>query len=223
VGCLAAEAPFGPRLLGVDLDREVIVLRDLGQGTSLSDLLIASDPLAAETGLRVYARTLGRQHAVTAGQEELFAAIKGKCALTQTRAWSAMDSRANEDLVRFRSVCASLDVPIDGTFDKNVESIWHHLANPEPFLTYNIGDACPDKRRCPAAEDRRRFNETMLSACAYWTLRTVSWTVVRVFEEDDSWGLLSHRQRHVHRLAKALRKRWPEIEAEMLLYPAFPQ
>jgi hypothetical protein len=97
---------------------------------------------------------------------------------------------------------------------------------------------------CPIAEDDNTFEQTMLMACARWTIATVSWTLERALREDDMWGLMSHRQRHVYRLetlvqqiesggrlhgvgrvaaelAKALRTRWPEIGAEMPLYLAF--
>jgi hypothetical protein len=99
-------------------------------------------------------------------------------------------------------------------------------------------------RGCPIAEDGNTFEQTMLMACARWTIATVSWTLERALREDEMWGLMSHRRRHVYRLeilvqqidtggrlrgvgrvaaelAKVLRTRWPEIGAEMPLYPAF--
>jgi hypothetical protein len=97
---------------------------------------------------------------------------------------------------------------------------------------------------CPLAAVDEEFEEAMLMACARWTIATVSWTLERTVREDDLWGLLSHRQRHILRLeslarsleasgrlseikrvaaalARELRTRWPNIEAQMPLYPAF--
>lgn len=97
---------------------------------------------------------------------------------------------------------------------------------------------------CPLANDDEAFEEAMLMACARWTIATVSWTLERALTGDDRWGLLSHRQRHIFRLdslaqsleasgrlieiervaaalARELRTRWPEVDSDMPLYPAF--
>jgi hypothetical protein len=97
---------------------------------------------------------------------------------------------------------------------------------------------------CPVAADDRLFAETMLCASAYWTIRSVGWTVQRVLDHDEEWGLATHRQRHVYRLemlaqqtrdagfleaigevvgaaARVLRKWWAGDDLEMAVYPAF--
>jgi hypothetical protein len=94
----------------------------------------------------------------------------------------------------------------------------------------------------PAAEDGI-FYPALLSACAFWTIATVSWDWEGLLKEDFTWGISTGRQRHLlrlenfaegaerhalfpalgnvaRRLAGTLRSRWA-LGEEMPLYPAF--
>ena len=97
-------------------------------------------------------------------------------------------------------------------------------------------------RGCPAAADDAAFGRALVHACAYWTVTTLSWSLIDALTEDQRWGISSLRPRHRLRLdtfvaasetfghlpalaataralAGQLRERWPE--AEMPLYPPF--
>lgn len=97
---------------------------------------------------------------------------------------------------------------------------------------------------CSLAADDKLYEQAMLDACAYWTLGSVSWSLLDSLKEDESWGLLSHRQRHIFRLERlveltdeagqlpacsrvarslltALRQRWAGDDLETPAYPAF--
>jgi len=64
----------GPRLLAAD---DMVVMEDLGAGSSLDQVLLGDDPAAALDGLRAFATALGRMHADTAGRDAEYYAIRG--------------------------------------------------------------------------------------------------------------------------------------------------
>jgi hypothetical protein len=96
----------------------------------------------------------------------------------------------------------------------------------------------------PEAADDAAFGQGMVVACAGWIIRTISWNLAGVLQEDSRWGIATVRQRHLLRLETfaaateqfghlealgafarqlqaTLAARWP-VEA-MSLYPAFRQ
>ncbi len=73
-GCFAREAAalevldgsgVTPLLVGLDEQRRLMVLEDLGAGTNLADRLLGDDPVAAARGLEQWAEAIARLH--TAG------------------------------------------------------------------------------------------------------------------------------------------------------------
>ncbi|MCX4750798.1 hypothetical protein OG455_35750 [Kitasatospora sp. NBC_01287] len=65
----------GPELLAADRDLRLLVLADLGAAPTLADLLLGSDPKAAELGLLDWARSLGRLAADSVGRRAEFAEL----------------------------------------------------------------------------------------------------------------------------------------------------
>ncbi len=95
---------------------------------------------------------------------------------------------------------------------------------------------------CPEAADDTIFGQALVTACAFWTITTIAWSLPRVLDEDSNWGIATVRQRVLLRLetlaaatelfgyleplgavARQLRSGlgtlWPVDE--MPLYPAF--
>src|SRR5699024_9091388 len=72
---LPPEARVGPELIAHDAHERLLVLEDLGRGSTLADVLFADDPRVAERALLAWARALGKLHSTTAGCEADFDAL----------------------------------------------------------------------------------------------------------------------------------------------------
>ncbi|MGI8307325.1 phosphotransferase family protein [Saccharopolyspora hattusasensis] len=72
---LPPEARVGPELIAHDATERLLVLEDLGRGSTLADVLFADDSRVAERALLAWARALGRLHSTTAGCEADFDAL----------------------------------------------------------------------------------------------------------------------------------------------------
>jgi hypothetical protein len=53
---------------------------------------------------------------------------------------------------------------------------------------------------CPAAGDDTIFGQALVTACAFWTITTIAWSLPRVLDEDSNWGIATVRQRDLLRL-----------------------
>ena len=121
-------APVRPAL--VVAGRGVWVMEDLGAGPSLADLLLGSNPEAAEAALLVWSETLGRALRPTLRD--------GSAAAPDDLAGAV------EQLGR---LAAELDVAVPGGVADDVASIASTLARPGPWLAFCPSDACPDNNR----------------------------------------------------------------------------
>ncbi|MEW1914874.1 hypothetical protein AB0442_42035 [Kitasatospora sp. NPDC085895] len=65
----------GPKLLAADPARRLLVMTDLGDAPTLADLLLGTDPKAAERGLLEWARGLGRLAACSVPRRAEFATL----------------------------------------------------------------------------------------------------------------------------------------------------
>jgi hypothetical protein len=72
---LPPEARVSPELIAHDTNERLLVLEDLGRGSTLADVLFGEDPRAAERALLAWARALGRLHSTTAGCSADFDAL----------------------------------------------------------------------------------------------------------------------------------------------------
>src|SRR5689334_2327080 len=70
---LPSEVP-APRLLAASAIPPVVVMSDLGDGPSVADALLGTDPAAAADAVVAWARTLAGLHRATAGLRAEFAA-----------------------------------------------------------------------------------------------------------------------------------------------------
>lgn len=80
---LAKDHRPGAELLAYDFDTRLLVLSDLGDATTLADLLRNSDAETAGNTLMALAQALGRMHAATVGREEDFAALLRRAGVSQ--------------------------------------------------------------------------------------------------------------------------------------------
>lgn len=72
---LPNESRPGPQLIAFDLSARVLVLSDLGDGKSMSELLGSDDAGATTNAVNAWGQALGRMHAATVGGEGDFAAL----------------------------------------------------------------------------------------------------------------------------------------------------
>ncbi|GIG68720.1 hypothetical protein [Phytomonospora endophytica] len=171
----------GPNLLGATAD--LVVMEDLGAGTSLDLLLLGDDPDAAADGLRAFALALGRMHADTVGRDGEYYAIRGDGDPSFDRT-SLARHRLPES---WRKLNVHLgDLPRPGA---DAEADWSRvmaaLADPGERLAFSNGDACPQNCRIGADGrvrlldfDGAAFRHTALDlaslllpfpACACWS------------------------------------------------------
>ncbi|HZT95828.1 MAG TPA: hypothetical protein VFB34_03215 [Chloroflexota bacterium] len=134
---LSVSRPPVPKLLATEPQELLIVMEDLGRGTSLADLLTADDPGAATEALLTYAASLGRLHAATAGREAEYVAAGGR-----------VDTRVSEESATAFEELGSLLDELTGSretaWNREATRVGEALREPGPFLVFNIMDACPD-------------------------------------------------------------------------------
>ncbi len=76
---LPNESRPGPQLIAFDLSARVLVLSDLGDGKSMTELLGSNDVVATANAVSAWGQALGRMHAATVGGEGDFAALLRQC------------------------------------------------------------------------------------------------------------------------------------------------
>ena len=82
---LPPEIRVGPELIAQDTEQRVLVLEDLGRGSTLAETLLSEDARAAERALLSWARSLGRLHTTMAGREADFDALMRRLG---TKSWT---------------------------------------------------------------------------------------------------------------------------------------
>jgi hypothetical protein len=130
----------GPEILGVDLTVPLLVMADLGNAPTLADILLGSDPKAAENGLLAWARGLGR-----------LAAESVHRSADLTRLWSRYDkgmpSWGDEPWIAQRAT--ELPALLDGAGIAAPPGLADELARigtagGEEYPAFTPGDTCPD-------------------------------------------------------------------------------
>jgi Phosphotransferase enzyme family len=136
-------APVAPRLLGADAPAQILIMEDLGPGSSLADSLLATDRSLAEADLISYARALATMHAWSFGQSAEYAEIRA-------RLGDSVDDEAGPDWMsgiarrkeRFLAVSAELGLPADGV-EEEIDSLGSVMAGPG-YVGLVHSDLCPD-------------------------------------------------------------------------------
>ncbi|GAB2752995.1 hypothetical protein GCM10027174_30360 [Salinifilum aidingensis] len=139
---LSPGARVGPELIAHDAAQRILVLEDLGRGSTLADVLFADDARAAERSLLAWARALGKLHSTTAGCDADFDAL-----MRRLGSQDASDP-ITEDILQ---ACAELPELLAGTLGVAVPaSVSERLAAATELLTsgryraFSPSDICPD-------------------------------------------------------------------------------
>ncbi|MEU6129169.1 hypothetical protein ABZ805_08340 [Saccharopolyspora sp. NPDC047091] len=139
---LPPEIRVGPELIAHDAERRLLVLEDLGRGSTLEDVLFGEDPRAAERALLAWARALGRLHTTLAGREADFEAL-----MRRVGAKSCADPVA-EDIVRSLEdlpelIEQSLGVRTPPEVSARLQSA-AELLDQSRYRSFSPSDICPD-------------------------------------------------------------------------------
>ncbi len=137
------EAPVAPRLLGADPSAGILIMEDLGPGSSLADSLLARDRERAQADLVSYARAVGTMHAWSVSRSREYAAIRARHDRSDESSmdpdWIAAIARGKEP---FLAVSAQLGLPtadVDDEID-SLEALMGSYGN----VGLVHSDLCPD-------------------------------------------------------------------------------
>lgn len=133
-----------PVELAGDVDRQVLVSSDLGDGPSVADALLADDRDRALDLLEQHAATLGEVAAATFGRTQRYADIRRACGPPSSP--DNLRPTGDTALRRFLDgLGAELGVTADTDLDAEVADIVAVAADPPgDWTAYTPADACPD-------------------------------------------------------------------------------
>jgi aminoglycoside/choline kinase family phosphotransferase len=137
------ETAVAPRLLGADPSAGILVMEDLGPGSSLADSLLARDRGRAEADLISYARAIGTMHAWSIGRSleyaEIRARLAGSAEAAMTPDWMGAIARSKEP---FLAMAAQLGLPTAG-LNEEIDSLGA-LMSGAGYVGLVHSDLCPD-------------------------------------------------------------------------------
>jgi hypothetical protein len=134
--------PPAPRFYGGDRATGLIVMEDMGGGTSLVQPLLGSDPVVAKEALNTYFTALGRLNALTAGKEMLYKHIRDQLGPHIRRPSNEME---RERLLRIvNETCTAIGVEPYWGQDSDMQRVARYVSDPGPFLALSQTDTCPD-------------------------------------------------------------------------------
>lgn len=142
-----------PKFYGGDRTACLVVSEDLGQGTSLVDALIGTDPDYARECLTMHAQAVAELHAHTLGQEARYWQIRDALGprgvprdwklygnLLDTQGWGNLRALQAELQKGFNHI--GQQVPT--AFWDEYAALVAAIENPSPFRSYVHNDSCPD-------------------------------------------------------------------------------
>ncbi|MGC4043021.1 MAG: hypothetical protein QM758_04390 [Armatimonas sp.] len=142
-----------PRFYGGDRAACVVVSEDLGQGTSLVDVLQGTDPDYARESLVLQAQALAELHAHTLGQEARYWQVRDALGprgaprdwkrygiLEDTQGWGNLRALQPE----LQKAFDQLGQHVPTAFWDEYASLVAAIENPSPFRAYVQNDSCPD-------------------------------------------------------------------------------
>jgi hypothetical protein len=137
------EAAVAPRLLGADASARILIMEDLGPGSSLADSLLVGDRGRAEDDLISYARAIAAMHAWSIGRSHEYGQIRARLAGSADAVmepdWMDAITRSKEP---FLAMAAQLGLAADGV-DQEIDSLGALMAG-AGYVGLAHSDLCPD-------------------------------------------------------------------------------
>jgi hypothetical protein len=135
----AEETAVAPRLIGASAD--LLLMEDLGPGSSLAHSLLATDRDRAEADLVAYARALATMHAWSMGRAASFSSVRTRRA-PSVPAGPEWPDRITEGKEPLLGVAARLGLPVEGA-SAEIDSL-DALLHGSGYTGLVHGDPCPD-------------------------------------------------------------------------------
>jgi len=135
----AEETAVAPRLIGASAD--LLVMEDLGAGSSLAHSLLARDRDRCEADLVAYARALATMHAWSVGRADSFSAVLARRAPSVPAEPERLD-RVAGGKERLLEVAARLGLPVESV-GSEIDSL-ASLLHGSGYTGFVHGDPCPD-------------------------------------------------------------------------------
>ena len=137
------ETAIAPRLLGADPAAGILIMEDLGPGSSLADSLLARNGDQAEADLVSYARAMGTMHAWSVSRSPEYTEIRARHCRS---AESSMDpdwiNATAKGKAPFLALSAQLGLPADG-MSEEIDSL-AALMGGSGYAGLVHSDLCPD-------------------------------------------------------------------------------
>lgn len=135
----AEETAVAPRLIGASAD--LLLMEDLGPGSSLAHALLARDRDRAEADLAAYARALATMHAWSMGRAASFSSVRARRA-PSVPAGPEWPDRVAEGKQPLLEVAVRLGLSVEGA-DAEIGSL-DGLMHGSGYTGLVHGDPCPD-------------------------------------------------------------------------------
>lgn len=136
-----AGSVVAPRLYGADRASGLMVIEDLGYGLRLDQLLLGSDPGAAESALLKFVSIHGRMHASSIGRQHAFRALREPLGPTVLDdgyySYSWLEPT-------FYQTLELLGITAEPGVEHELAALRDSLLQPGPFTAFIQVDACPD-------------------------------------------------------------------------------
>jgi hypothetical protein len=233
----AEETAVAPRLIGASAD--LLLMEDLGPGSSLAHALLARHRDRAEADLAAYARALATMHAWSMGRAASFSSVRARRA-PSVPAGPEWPDRVAEGKEPLLEVAARLGLPVEGAAAEidSLDGLMHGSG-----YTGLVGPALQayrDEMSRAGVELDASWDVALTAALAGWVVARGA-GIGRALEKDRDWGTTTIRPRvltwlgsfidaaarvdelpRLRSLASALRtvlhERWPSAVAPS--YPA---
>lgn len=140
---LPGDGRAGPEVYGGDRLAGVLVLEDVA-GESLAAFLNGDDPVRAETALGRLARRLGDLHAASRGRQAEYAALREALGPDPRPSTEEKVQYLRQAVTDGPAALATVGITVDARFVIALQAVAASLAEPDPFLAYTHGDACPE-------------------------------------------------------------------------------
>jgi hypothetical protein len=145
-----------PRFLGGDRHLGFVLLEDLGRGSSLAELLLASDHDPAVRGLKGYASALATIHTETFSRADEYYGLRRAHGPIDRRAPRIVGFAWDRLLDGLSSMDGGFIVPAgSGNTARLIDA---RIGDPGAFLAYSPNDCCPDNNRVYADGSVRLFD-----------------------------------------------------------------
>ncbi len=141
---LDTDTPLAPRFYGGNRDVGLIVMEDLGHGSSLVQPLTGDKRPDAIEALEIFFRSLGRLNAQTCGHQALYQEIRSRLGASEPLSRPSLRAEQHKLETLLKAVCDRVDVPLDAGAHADITRVAMLDVKPEPFLAFSQSDTCPD-------------------------------------------------------------------------------